>query len=181
MATTVPLFEAPIVAPGRGGARRRQQPEVQIQRAVIECLAWCARPGVFAFHVPNGGFRKPIEAAILKSIGTVAGIPDIVCVFKGRVYALELKSEGGRVTDVQCVVHARLREAGAEVAVAYGLDAALAQLQSWQLLRGLATIHSDNSRPAAGQGNARRELRARRRAKGIKNNERFSIQRRYGQ
>jgi Holliday junction resolvase RusA-like endonuclease len=38
-----------------------------------------------------------------------------------------------------------------------------------------------NSRPVAGQGNARRELRARRRAKGIKDNERFSIQRRDSQ
>jgi Holliday junction resolvase RusA-like endonuclease len=44
-----------------------------------------------------------------------------------------------------------------------------------------AAVHNTNSRPVAGQGNARRELRARRRAKGIKNNERFSIQRRYGQ
>jgi Holliday junction resolvase RusA-like endonuclease len=44
-----------------------------------------------------------------------------------------------------------------------------------------AAVHNTNSRPVAGQGNARRELRARRRAKGIKDNERFSIQRRYAQ
>jgi hypothetical protein len=35
-------------------------------------------------------------------------------------------------------VLAALREAGSEVAVAYGLDAALAQLERWQLLRGVA-------------------------------------------
>src|SRR5262245_55148299 len=107
---------------------RRAQPEAAIQRAIVEHIAWRARPRVFAFHVPLGGWRSRTEAAILKAIGTVAGIPDLICVFEGRVYALELKSEGGRVTDVQRITHERLREAGAHVAVAYGIDEALAQL-----------------------------------------------------
>jgi len=38
-----------------------------------------------------------------------------------------------------------------------------------------------NSRPAAGQGNARHELRARRRAKGNRDDEEFSVQRRSAQ
>ena len=67
--------------------------------------------------------------------GTVAGVPDIICISQGRCYALELKAERGRVTDVQRVVHERLREAGAHVAVAQGLDQALAQLEAWNLLR----------------------------------------------
>jgi hypothetical protein len=32
---------------------RRAQPEAAIQRSVIQHLTWRARPGVFAFHVPN--------------------------------------------------------------------------------------------------------------------------------
>jgi Holliday junction resolvase RusA-like endonuclease len=44
-----------------------------------------------------------------------------------------------------------------------------------------AAVHNNNSRPVAGQGNARRELMARRRAKKVKDNEQFSIQRRYAQ
>ena len=36
-----------------------------------------------------------------------------------------------RFTDVQRVVHERLREAGAVVAVAHGIDQALAQLEAW--------------------------------------------------
>jgi hypothetical protein len=115
---------------------RRRQPEAADQRAVIQHLAWRARPGVFAFHVPNGGWRSRVEGAILKAIGTVAGVPDIICIFQGRVYALELKAGRGRLTDVQRVVHDRLREAGANVAVAHGIDQALAQLERWQLLRG---------------------------------------------
>jgi hypothetical protein len=115
---------------------RLNRPEQQYQRAVIQHIAWRARPGVFAFHVPNGGWRSRVESAILKAIGTVAGVPDIICIFQGRVYALELKAGRGRLTDVQRVVHERLREAGANVAVAHGIDQALAQLERWQLLRG---------------------------------------------
>jgi len=92
-----------------GPCHRRRQLESSIQRTVIETLAWCARPDVFAFHVPLGGYRRPVEAAILKSVGTVAGIPDVLCIFEGRVFALEIKTERGRVTDVQRVTHERLR------------------------------------------------------------------------
>jgi hypothetical protein len=95
---------------------RRRPSEAQIQRAVIELLAWCARPGVFAFHVPLGGYRSPVEAAVFKGIGTRAGIPDVIILFEGVCYALELKAESGRVSDVQQVTHDRMRQAGAIVA-----------------------------------------------------------------
>ena len=114
---------------------RRNQPEATLQRSVIQHLTWRARPGVFAFHVPNGGWRSRVESAILKAIGTVAGVPDIICIFQGRVYALELKAGRGRLTDVQRLVHERLRKAGADVAVAHGIDQALTQLEVWNLLR----------------------------------------------
>jgi hypothetical protein len=120
----------------RGGARRRQQPEAQIQRAVIQHLQLRPAAGVFAFHVPNGGARRPIEAAILKSLGVTAGVPDLIIVKDGHTHCLELKSESGRLTAAQKATHDALRAAGASVAVADNLDAALQQLEEWQLLRG---------------------------------------------
>jgi hypothetical protein len=116
--------------------KRRNTPEQQIQRAVIEHLLLRGVPDAFAFHVPLGGYRRPIEAAILKECGTVAGVPDLIIIHAGRVFALELKAPAGRVSDVQAAVHDRLRRAGAEVAVAWGLDQALAVLAGWGLLRG---------------------------------------------
>jgi hypothetical protein len=38
-----------------------------MQRAVIEYLAWSARPDVFSFHYPAGGWRSKVEAKILKA------------------------------------------------------------------------------------------------------------------
>ncbi len=118
------------------GARHRRRPEDAIQRAVFQHLRARAGPGVFAFHPANGGYRKPVEAAIMKGLGVVAGVPDVIVIHAGRCYALEIKAPGGRATPKQLAAIAALREAGAFTAVAEGLDRALAVLGGWGLLRG---------------------------------------------
>jgi hypothetical protein len=118
--------------------RRRARPEATIQRAVFQHLRARAAPGVFAFHPANGGYRKPVEAAIMKGLGVVAGVPDIIAIHNGRVFALELKAEGGRATDKQLACIAALREAGALTCIAEGLGRALACLEAWGILRGKA-------------------------------------------
>jgi hypothetical protein len=112
------------------------RPEQIIQRAVFDHLRARAARGVFAFHVPNGGYRKPIEAAIMKGLGVKAGVPDVVAIHKGRCYALELKAEGGRATPKQLEAIAAMEAAGAHCCIAEGLDCALAVLEQWGILRG---------------------------------------------
>jgi hypothetical protein len=114
----------------------RRRPEAAIQRAVFQHLRARAAPGVFAFHVPNGGYRKPVEAAIMTGLGVVAGVPDVIAIHNGRVFAMEIKAEGGRATDKQLACIAALREAGAFTCIAEGVDRALACLESWGLLVG---------------------------------------------
>jgi hypothetical protein len=117
---------------------RRNRPEQAIQRAVFEHIAIRGARDCFAFHVPNGGWRSPVEAAIMRGLGVRAGIPDIIAIRAGCAYALELKPPGGRLSPARRDVHAALSAAGATVAVACGLDAALSQLEAWQVLRGLS-------------------------------------------
>jgi hypothetical protein len=62
-------------------------PERAIQKAVFQHPA--ARGCGFAFHVPNGGWRSPIEAAILKGQGVRPGVPDLVAIRDGLPFALE--------------------------------------------------------------------------------------------
>jgi hypothetical protein len=113
------------------------RPEQIIQRAVFEHLRARAARDVFAFHVPNGGYRKPIEAAIMNGLGVKAGVPDVVAIHKGRCYALELKAEGGRATPKQLEAIAAMEAAGgAHCCIAEGLDRALAVLEQWGSLRG---------------------------------------------
>jgi hypothetical protein len=118
---------------------RAMRPEQIIQRAVFDHLRIRAAPGVFVFHVPNGGYRKPIEAAIMKGLGVKAGVPDVVAIHKGRCYALELKAEGGRATPKQLEAIAAMEAAGAYCCIAEGLDRAIACLEAWGILRGHAS------------------------------------------
>jgi hypothetical protein len=120
--------------------RSRNRPEDIIQRTVFEHLRVRSAPGIFAFHPANGGWRSHIEAAILKGLGVRAGVPDVIAVKDGRVYALELKPPRGRLSAAQNAAHAALHAAGATVATAFGLDDALVQLEAWGLLRGQASI-----------------------------------------
>jgi hypothetical protein len=118
---------------------RRRRPEQAIQAAIFQHIAWRGAKGVFAFHCPLGGWRSVIEAAIFKATGTVAGIPDVCVVYQSRLYALELKTDSGKLTPIQRETHARMREAGAIVSTAYGIDEALAQLMEWKLIKGAAS------------------------------------------
>jgi hypothetical protein len=126
---------------------RRQSPEAAIQRAVFQHLAARGAPGVFAFHPANGGYRKSIEAAILKGLGVRPGVPDVIAIREGRVYGLELKAEGGRTTEKQLETIAAMEAAGAFTAIAEGLDRALTVLEAWGLLRG--TANTNESTPIA--------------------------------
>ena len=115
------------------------RPEAAIQRAVFQHLRARAAPGVFAFHPANGGYRKPVEAAIMKGLGVVPGVPDVIAIYEGRCYALELKAEGGRPTEKQLATIAAMQAAGAFTAITEGLDRALACLEAWGLLQGRAS------------------------------------------
>jgi hypothetical protein len=106
---------------------------------VFQHLRARGAPGVFAFHPANGGFRRPVEAAILKGLGVVPGVPDVIVIHQGRCYAMELKAEGGRPSETQLATIAAMEAAGTFTCIAEGLDRALAVLEGWGLLRGRAS------------------------------------------
>lgn len=110
--------------------------ENAIQRAVFQHLRSRGAPGVFAFHPANGGFRRPIEAKILKGCGVLAGVPDIIALHNGNFYAIELKAMKGRPTVAQLECIDAIRNAGGHAVVCHGLDEALRVLESWGLLQG---------------------------------------------
>ena len=116
-------------------ARRRQQPEQRLQRAIVAHLKWRAAPDCFWLHHANGKWRSAVEGAIFKSIGVRPGVPDLILIHRARNFALEIKTERGRLTAAQAATHEAMRAAGATVATAVGIDDALAALERWHLLR----------------------------------------------
>jgi hypothetical protein len=72
-----------------------KRPEQEIQKAVLAHLKVRGVPSILYFHVPSGGYRRPIEAAIFTSLGAIPGIPDLIIIKGGHCFALELKAAGG--------------------------------------------------------------------------------------
>jgi hypothetical protein len=122
------------------------RPEQSIHHAVADHLRQRGATGLVWWHTANGMFAGgkrsgkgiAIQAAIMKGLGMRAGVADIIAVHQGKIFALELKTDGGRTSEAQKQFLADMKNAGAHVEVALGLDNALAVLERWQLLRGTA-------------------------------------------
>ncbi|HSW34684.1 MAG TPA: VRR-NUC domain-containing protein, partial [Steroidobacteraceae bacterium] len=66
-------------------------------------------------HVPNGGWRNPIEAARFKAMGVKAGLPDILLPMRTETYGAgwwELKVGRNKPTEEQLRWHVLLRSMG---------------------------------------------------------------------
>jgi hypothetical protein len=111
--------------------------EAEIHRSVVQHLRQRAVPSLFWFHCPSGahfgGYGR--QGAIMKGLGWLAGIPDLLLLKAGKLRGLELKRKGGRLSADQIATHAAMREAGAEVCTVFGIDEALDRLAEWGLLR----------------------------------------------
>lgn len=94
-----------------------------------------AHVGDFLFAVPNGGRRDKITAAILKSEGVRAGVPDLMLALPVGQHPglfIEMKAQKtGRLSEAQRSWVERLRAAGYRVEVCHGWDAAKAVIEDY--------------------------------------------------
>lgn len=90
------------------------QPEARLSREIQKAIK------------ARGGFCFKVHG----SETMMAGLPDIVCCYRGLFIGLEVKMPGGVVSDRQHYVHGMIRRAGAEgiVKVVYSVAEALAVL-----------------------------------------------------
>lgn len=85
------------------------------------------RPGVVVWHTPNGEARDAATGARLKEMGVLPGIPDVLILWGGQLFAIELKKPGGRLSPAQIDLQPRLLNAGLAAYLATdSLDAAKA-------------------------------------------------------
>jgi len=115
-----------------------KRPEQEIQKAFLSYVAQAGVDGLFVCHVPNGVNSGPVVGGIMKAMGLVPGMPDLLFFHKGHSFALEIKAEKGRLSPAQVLTMAELREAGVNVAVAFGLDQCIEQLDAWRLTKKYA-------------------------------------------
>lgn len=85
-----------------------------------------------AWHTPNEGSRNIVAGANLKRMGMLAGIPDWVIVSPdGKVYFLELKRVGEKLTKEQDEFRMWCVANGIPYAVAHSLTDVIRACQFW--------------------------------------------------
>lgn len=114
----------------------RKHPEDDIQKAIVQYAMFSLKPGYIMFAIPNGGYRRPREAARLKGLGVVAGVFDLgILGPRGQYHALEVKAPKGRMSEGQeafkfhCITH------NVPYAVVYSLDEAVRAMKEWKVVR----------------------------------------------
>lgn len=105
--------------------------EDDVQIALFEWAAVMehSMPGLrLMYHVPNGGRRSISEAVRFKAMGVKPGVPDVCLpVARGGYHGLyvEIKVGRNKPSDNQLRWIDDLRAEGYQVALCYGLDAAI--------------------------------------------------------
>ena len=107
---------------------QEQEALFQWVKMVEHSARWNTTGLSLLYAVPNGGYRHPATAALLKRTGVKPGVPDMCLpVARGNYHGLyiELKrAKGGVVSAEQKVWHNRLQEQGYCVKVCRGWEQA---------------------------------------------------------
>jgi hypothetical protein len=72
-----------------------------------------------------------MRGMFLKSMGLVPGFVDLIIIYRGCVFGMELKSPKGKLSPIQKETHALLARCGMDVRIIRTLDEALAALAAW--------------------------------------------------
>lgn len=96
--------------------KRIPERESDIQHGIIEYLELI---GALVVKVNNTGIMKANGSYIPPR---EKGIADILCCYRGRFYAIEVKRPGGKVTPYQEAFLVSVRKAGGIPLVAYSLQ-----------------------------------------------------------
>ena len=97
----------------------RKKTESKIQKQLV---AWLRDKGIPVVRVEEARKLSIGAAMQAKLLGAEAGFPDLL-LYCHKI-AIELKAENGRVKPHQAEIHERMRKAGWDVLVPFGLDEA---------------------------------------------------------
>jgi hypothetical protein len=130
------------------GRKKQSHAEDQMQAAIIQHIELRKMPGLLYWHTPNsskmGGKRTaqgvPLAAIRLKKLGLLPGVSDLLFLFEGHFYALELKSKSQQPTETQYAYIYAVNAAGGTAFWTDNLDIALLVLETWGLIRPNAML-----------------------------------------
>jgi hypothetical protein len=111
-------------------SRKRATPEADLQKQLFDAMRVLMPHGAFYTHFPmgGGGFWHGMR---MKRLGAVRGVPDVLIIWEGKTFWLELKSPDGTLSLEQRCVGEDLRKAGCRVEVARSVGQALGHIRSF--------------------------------------------------
>ncbi len=123
----------------RAPLKRHEEPIHKAIASYLELVAPRREKASFIwFHVPNGGGRSKAESGILKSMGVLAGVPDIIILDRASIaYFGEIKPEGVDLSESQQTFETNLYSTCgpcARMDVWRSVDDCRASLTKWGLL-----------------------------------------------
>lgn len=99
----------------------RSYAEFTQHKAIVSWLRLCA-PSVVFFHIPNGERRLPRDAAKLKCMGLMPGVPDLCCIDHWGTYFIEIKADKGKPSKEQRAFSDAVALLGVPVHIARNID-----------------------------------------------------------
>lgn len=113
---------------------KRGNMESKLQIAVVNYIR-TAFPEVLCFAVPNTAKRSVIEGAMMKKMGTMAGVSDLLLFWLGGMGAIELKRPDKKayMSDSQIEFSEQWIKRGGKFACCNSLEGVQEALLSWGL------------------------------------------------
>lgn len=105
--------------------------ERDLHVAVVGFLKWALPAEAMFCHVPNEGKRGWKAQADFKALGAVAGFPDLVILWSGKAFCVELKAPKQYLSPAQKVAHERLTAACIPVRVCRSTTEVALVLKDW--------------------------------------------------
>lgn len=103
-------------------ARRTAAPERALQRACIDYLRLAKIRGLFWTAINPVPGKSIAVAAISKSMGVRAGVPDMILIRAGRTVFVEFKADKGRLKPSQKELFPEIIAAGVRIVECRSLD-----------------------------------------------------------
>lgn len=110
------------------------RPEELLTARCADFLRLAAPPDLFFLHIPNEGQRHVVGHTILKAMGFVVGAPDLLLIFRGQVFVVEVKVHPKKPTADQLEVMRRVIEAGGRAAWIDNLNDFIRQVKAWGIV-----------------------------------------------
>ncbi len=111
---------------------RRETPEADAQRAIVQALRFVLPRSAIVHHsvneVTSGDRRGKFRQAILVGMGVYPGFADLIVLSEGRVLFLEVKSKTGHLRPAQEAFRDAVQALGFAWALVRTVDDALAAL-----------------------------------------------------